>query len=112
MRATVAAVVAVLVLAGGIDLKAATTDGQDAAPPAATRQVDPIRCWWQSSAGAITTGEVFSLALTCAALDTEAVQVVPDESRLGVASVQLAPFEILGGDHPPDSHVGSRRFFQ
>jgi hypothetical protein len=37
---------------------------------------------------------------------------VPDESRLGVASIQLAPFEILGGSHPPDVHRGSRRFFQ
>ncbi len=40
------------------------------------------------------------------------MQVVPDESRLGVASVQLAPFEILGGEHPPDTRAGSRRFFQ
>ena len=29
-----------------------------------------------------------------------------------VASIQMAPFEILGGSHPPDVHRGSRRFFQ
>ncbi len=74
--------------------------------------VEPIRCWWQSSTGAVTIGEAFSVTLTCAVVDTEAVQVVPDESRLGVASVQMAPFEILGGSHPPDAHRGSRRFFQ
>ena len=78
----------------------------------ATAQVEPIRCWWQTSVGAITIGQTFTLTLTCAALDTEAVHVVPDESRLGVASVQLSPFEVLGGDHPPDSRTGSRRFFQ
>ena len=74
--------------------------------------VEPIRCWWQSSAGAVTIGEAFDVTLTCAVLDTEAVQVVPDESRLGVASIQVAPFEILGGSHPPDAHRGPRRFFQ
>jgi hypothetical protein len=74
--------------------------------------VEPIRCWWQSSTGAITIGESFDVTLTCAVLDTAAVQVVPDESRLGVASIQVAPFEILGGSHPPDAHRGPRRFFQ
>lgn len=74
--------------------------------------VAPIQCWWQSSTGAVTIGEAFDVTLTCAVLDTEAVQVVPDESRLGVASIQVAPFEILGGSHPPDAHRGPRRFFQ
>lgn len=74
--------------------------------------VEPIRCWWQSSTGAITIGEAFDVTLTCAVLDTEAVQVVPDESRLGVASIQVAPFEILGGSHPPDTRRGPRRYFQ
>ena len=83
-----------------------------AARQPATTEVDPIRCWWQSSAGAITIGEAFSVSLTCAVLETESVQVVADETRLGVAAVQLAPFEIVGGDHPPDSRAGARRFFQ
>jgi len=74
--------------------------------------VEPIRCWWQSSTGAVTIGQAFDVTLTCAVLDTEAVQVVSDESRLGVASIQVAPFEILGGSHPPDAHRGPRRFFQ
>ena len=37
---------------------------------------------------------------------------MPDESRLTVAAMQLAPFEIVGGDHPPDLRAGDRRFFQ
>jgi hypothetical protein len=88
--------------------------GQAAAPGQTTRnvEVDPIRCWWRTSAGAVRTGETFSVVLTCAVLDTQAVQVVPDESRLGTATAQMAPFEVVGGTHPPDLHAGQRRFFQ
>ena len=74
--------------------------------------VEPIRCWRQSSAGAITIGETFTVTLTCAVFETPDTQAVPDESRLNVASIQMAPFEILGGSHPPDVRRGSRRFFQ
>ena len=73
---------------------------------------EPIRCWRQSSAGAISVGETFTVVLTCAVFEGDNAQVIPDESRLGVASIQMAPFEILGGAHPPDVHRGSRRFFQ
>jgi hypothetical protein len=73
---------------------------------------EPIRCWRQSSAGAVALGETFTVVLTCAVYEADNAQAVPDESRLGVASIQMAPFEILGGSHPPDVHRGSRRFFQ
>lgn len=73
---------------------------------------EPIRCWRQTSAGAIAIGEPFSVVVTCAVFESDNAQVVPDESRLNVASIQMAPFEILGGSHPPDVHRGSRRFFQ
>ena len=76
------------------------------------RAVEPIRCWRQSSAGAVTVGEAFTVTLTCAVFESADAQVVPDESRLDVASIQMAPFEILGGAHPPDVRRGSRRFFQ
>ena len=73
---------------------------------------EPIRCWRQSTAGAVTIGESFTVVLTCAVYESDDAQVIPDESRLGVASVQMAPFEILGGSHPPDVRRGSRRFIQ
>ena len=73
---------------------------------------EPIRCWRQASAGAVTIGESFTVVLTCAVHEADNAQVIPDESRLGVASIQMAPFEILGGSHPPDVRRGSRRFFQ
>jgi hypothetical protein len=85
-----------------------------AVPAAQTREiaVDPIRCWWRTSAGAVRTGETFSVVLTCAALENEAVQVVPDQSRLASNAVQMAPFEIVGGSHPEDMRTADRRFFQ
>jgi hypothetical protein len=73
---------------------------------------EPIRCWRQVSAGAVTIGEMFTVVLTCAVYEGDNAQVVPDEARLGVASIQMAPFEILGGSHPPDVRRGTRRFFQ
>jgi len=76
------------------------------------QSVDPLRCWRQSSAGAVTIGETFTVTLTCAVFETADTQVVPDESRLNVATIQMAPFEILGGAHPPDVRRGSRRFLQ
>ena len=80
--------------------------------PSSAQGVDPIRCWWQSSTGAVTIGEAFTVVLTCAVIETTSMQVVADESRLGVASIQMAPFEILGGSHPADAHRLQRRFFQ
>lgn len=75
-------------------------------------EVDPIRCWWRTSTGAVRLGEQFDVSLTCAVLETEAVSVVVDESRLGNAVVQMAPFEVVSGSHPSDLHAGIRRFFQ
>lgn len=89
------------------------------AQPAPTREsgtrnveVDPIRCWWRTSTGAVNIGEQFDVSLTCAVLESEAVSVVVDESRLGNAVVQMAPFEVVAGSHPADLHEGIRRFFQ
>ena len=98
--------------------RASTAPPRSAAKPEPTPQPakvlgwEPIRCWRQSSAGAIAIGETFTVVLTCAVYEGDNAQVIPDESRLGVASIQLAPFEILGGSHPPDVRRDSRRFFQ
>ena len=75
-------------------------------------EVDPIRCWWRTSTGAVRTGATFSLDLTCAVLENDAVRVVPDESRLGGNVIQMAPFEVVESTHPSDLYSGQRRFFQ
>jgi hypothetical protein len=87
-----------------------------AAQPAPTTEqmvsVDPIRCWWRTSEGAVRIGESFELTLTCAVLDNESVQVVPDESRLAGAVIAMAPYEVVASQHPADLRSGERRFFQ
>lgn len=75
-------------------------------------EVDPIRCWWRTSDGAVGVGQPFSIVLTCAVVETSAVRVVADEAPLAIGTVQLAPFELLGGNHPADLRRGDRRFFQ
>lgn len=105
-----------LLLTGIVLLGLSSLAGAQPAPTheSGTRnvEVDPIRCWWRTSAGAVRIGEQFDLSLTCAVLESEAVSVIVDESRLGNAVVQLAPFEVVSGSHPADLHSGIRRFFQ
>ena len=103
---------AIAILLFWISSAFAQSPGSRLPDPGSRIAVDPIRCWRQSSTGAVTIGEQFTVVLTCAVFESSDAQVVPDESRLNVASIQMAPFEILGGSHPPDVRRGSRRFFQ
>ncbi len=93
---------------------AAWSQGGGAAAEEAPVNVDfdPIRCWWRTSAGAVRTGETFSLVLTCAVLDNEGAQVQVDESKLAPSVMQLVPFEVVGGSRPADLRERQRRFFQ
>jgi hypothetical protein len=86
----------------------------DAQAPAGARAdaIDPIRCWWRTSAGAVATGEPFEASLTCAVYDDPSTSVVADESRLAAQAIQLGVFEVLGGSHPADLRTGTHRFFQ
>ncbi|MEP7117175.1 MAG: hypothetical protein ABI880_06325 [Acidobacteriota bacterium] len=72
----------------------------------------PLQCWWRASTGAIHVGEIVEVTLTCSALESDALRVLPDETRLTVAAVQMAPWEIVGGSHPADTRAGNRRLFQ
>jgi len=81
-------------------------------PEPGTVEVDPIECWWRTTATAVRVGETFTVVLTCSVLNTEAARVVADESRLEPTVVQLQPFEVVGGTHPKDVTTAGRRFFQ
>jgi hypothetical protein len=91
---------------------APTTPAAVAAGAPALSPDNPVQCWWRAGAGAVRLGELLDVVLTCAVLETDAVTAVADESRLTVAAVQLNPFEIVDGSHPPDVRHGDRRFFQ
>jgi hypothetical protein len=75
-------------------------------------EADPLRCWWQASAGAVRVGEPFTLTLTCAALETDSTQVVVDRSRLEPSVLALPPFDVTGGTTAADMTTAQRRFFQ
>jgi hypothetical protein len=82
------------------------------AASAQTVQIDPLQCWWRTSAGAVRVGEPFTVVLTCAVLETEDATVVVDQTRLEPSVVQFAPYEVLGGSHGADLRTEQRRFFQ
>jgi hypothetical protein len=93
-------------------LLAVASEARGQQTPGQLVEVDPIRCWWRTSSAAVRIGETFTLGLTCAVLEADGVQVIPDESQLGDSAIQLNPFEVVGGSHPPDLRSGQRRFFQ
>ena len=102
--------VVVLIAAVAVVMTARPLDGQS---PASNDSVtEPLRCWWQTSAGAVALGEPFEATITCAARESDPIRVVPDESRLQPTAIQLAPFEVVGGSHPADLRTGTHRFFQ
>lgn len=92
-----------------IAIPAAAAAGQ---PATENVEVDPITCWWRSSASAIRSGENFTLTLTCAVIETDTTKVVPDQSKLDSSVVQLPPFEVIGGAHAADLKVPGVRFLQ
>jgi hypothetical protein len=75
-------------------------------------EVEPLTCWWRASSGSVHVGEPFTLVLTCAVLETASTRVVPDQSRLDPAVVQLPPFEVLGGSRAGDLRTTGQRFLQ
>src|SRR5215475_15433012 len=77
---------------------------------AQTVEVDPLQCWWRTSAGAVRVGEPFSLVLTCAVVENDTAKVIVDQSKLEPSVIQLAPFEVTGGSHGADLRTGDRRF--
>jgi hypothetical protein len=91
---------------------AAVTAVAQTSPGARLDENAPFQCWWRSDAGAIRLGETVEVALTCAMLERDDLRAVPDESRLTVAAIQMAPFEIVGGSHPPDLRTADRRLFE
>jgi hypothetical protein len=98
--------------AAGVGLVVCTATASAQAPETVNVEVDPVTCWWRSSAAAVRSGEPFTLTLTCAVVETETTRVVPDQSKLDPSVVQLQPFEVIGGSRAPDMRVPGKRFFQ
>jgi hypothetical protein len=75
-------------------------------------EVDPVQCWWRTSAPSVRVGEQFTIHLTCSALETESATAVIDRAQLGTASVQFPPFEVTGGTQSADYVTAGRRLMQ
>jgi hypothetical protein len=75
-------------------------------------ETDPIRCWLKTTKTAVHVGEQFNLALTCAAIETARVTVVPEVGQIEPATIQLTPFEVLKGTRHPDIRSRLWRYFQ
>jgi hypothetical protein len=82
------------------------------APSVENVEVEPLACWWRTRVASVRVGEPFALVLTCSVLETDAVKAVVDRSRLGSASVQFPPFEVIGGSQAEDRVTPGRRFMQ
>lgn len=74
--------------------------------------VAPIECWTRTSASAVRVGELFTMVLTCAVLETQAVTVAADRSTLDPGALQVPPFEVVRGIQAVDVRTSSRRLFQ
>jgi hypothetical protein len=75
-------------------------------------EVEPVTCWWRTSASSVRVGETFSVWLTCSVLETDGTRAVVDRSRLGSAAVQFPPYEVTGGSQSADYVTAGRRFMQ
>jgi hypothetical protein len=63
-----------------------------AAPAVEELALDPIKCWWRSSATAVIVGERFTLTLTCGIVDTERIKTMVNRDNLEPAALSLTPF--------------------
>jgi len=75
-------------------------------------EIEPVTCWWRTTATSVRVGEPFTVILTCSLLQTDAARAIADESRLEPSVVQLPPFEVVGGARAKDLTTASRRFVQ
>lgn len=83
-----------------------------AQPGGDTAQVDAIRCWRRVSRNAVSVGERFTMDLTCRIVETDAARTVPDQAALEPETIDVAPFEVLDGEHYEDIRTGPYRFLQ
>jgi hypothetical protein len=60
----------------------------------------------------VQVGERFDLTLTCGVVETSRIKVVPKLEELEPGTVQLTPFEVMGGVHHDDIVASPWRYFQ
>jgi hypothetical protein len=100
----------------GLGLCASSLGERAEAQPAASTTENvtlaPIQCWTRTSTNGVHVGELFTLVLTCAVVETQSTTVVPDQSRLDPGALQVPPFEVVSGTQAPDLRTRTHRYFQ
>jgi hypothetical protein len=76
------------------------------------QQVDALRCWRRIERNTIRVGEPFTMTVTCRVIATDGARAVPDTVGLEPETIDLLPFEVLGGRRFADVQDGPRLFFQ
>ena len=102
--------VLVLGLCVAWDARAVAAQQAPAEPPGSA--TTPISCWWRTDRTALRIGEPFGLTLTCRALEAAKATVVPNLSEMEPGSIQLPPFEVVGGVRHEDVVTAPWRYVQ
>ncbi|HEY7444540.1 MAG TPA: hypothetical protein VH701_19070 [Vicinamibacterales bacterium] len=103
--------ICVLVVGVGIQV-AAQSRGPARGPQPGEVESVPIKCWWKTDKTTVQVGERFDLTLTCGVVETSRIKVVPKLEELEPGTVQLTPFEVMGGVHHDDIVASPWRYFQ
>jgi len=74
--------------------------------------LDPIKCWWRSSATSVVIGEHFTVTLTCGLVDTSALKTMTNRDNLEPTALSLTPFDVVGGVRHEDILIAPWRYFQ
>ena len=91
---------------GGVP-SAAGAQPQDAGEP-----TDALRCWRRVDPGSVRVGEEFTMTLTCRLVETDRARAVPDLAGLEPETLDVPPFDVLGGERFADVRAGAERLFQ
>ena len=81
-----------------------------AAQPAA--DTNAMNCWWATDKSSVHVGEPFGLTLTCRVMETARASVVPNVTEIEPTSIQLTPFDVLGGTRHEDIVTPPWRYLQ
>ena len=75
-------------------------------------ETEPIRCWWRADKAAVRIGEHLGVVLTCSVIETQKLRVVAQTAELAPTTVELLPFEVIGGRRHEEFGKGLWRYFQ
>ena len=83
-----------------------------AQPDGDLEAVSALRCWRRVDRGAVRIAEPFGMTITCRVVESPRGRTLLDTVGLEPESIDLLPFEVLGGERYPDAAGDGYRFLQ